>query len=523
MDSKMYRSARPKKISKATTNAEMGKPTTTPKSNVPLQEVESTTHKATQFMRQSDGKGVFKTFNDWATINDLPFEVDQSVISLPDFKDVLSEYFSKQKKIKDADKIFPRQSRINAIKDDLASGKTPAPNNYPGDDAQWKYHNRNKFQYHPNVLLYLQTGTQPYLVQHPQQLYESLSEAEQEDAKKQWKKHQPDEIYWNQAPVTAIEDSYRHYFSAHIYYIPDQDGKSAQVHHRGRDETYLRLKRGISSSFSKNLIMKINAMCPTCKAHVSANSKTGIEREAKRKAVKDQGGAPTKKRRYENYAQPDNTQIQNHELPQMNFQMYNQYQDHPKVYGTFNKGPTYQTMGGFPSPVLSAEKLALLMGFNEQHQIQPNMNGTINPEFSDKFSNQSDASGTTNYGVIESVQVQPVLDNQYQPQPHLYGTNYTGFSDQPQDQSNSNGTMNDVKFNHPSQISPPFSYAEPSQNGYFGNYNTQNNQAASVDISNIDPEILLPDMDSAAIDAGDESSNMWVPRQGYFGRGWEKR
>jgi len=440
-------------------------------SNVPLPEVESTPRKANQIMRQPDGKDgeneIFKTFNEWANIRDLPSGFDYQIahgltsqaISLPIFKDVLSEFFSDQKKTKDADKIFPRQSRINAIKENLSNdGDTPAPVNYNVGNAQWKFHNKNSFQYLPDRRLDLKIGSTPHLLQKGGVLYANMKQEDQDSVKSLYQKQPKHLRSFELAPVTAIEDSYMHFIKAHIYHKNPEEENPIWGHH-GRDGTFDQLKMGISSSFAKLLVQKIINKCPGCKERVTISSEVGKEREKKTKAKRKAGEeaqqvVPTKKHRSEKYANLANTQIQNpgfaemilpmdyHNLiqPDNAGTMYAGYnyplQDQPIPWGTIN--PEYNLYVQNHPGLLGS-----MTGYQYQHQ--PNFSGPVYNGF-DPSQNQPGPSGTINPGYNHSVQNQPGLfgtttGNQYQHQLNFSGAMNAGFAYPVQNQPVIPGTM----------------------------------------------------------------------------------
>lgn len=250
---------------------------------------------ANKEMRQTS-----QTFHEWANIRGAPFEdfpkIDRgpnagttaltNAVTLQHFEEALSQQFAKDKKTKDADKIFPRECRIQHLKIEAKnSGSTDKPEYFDnGDgDAQWKHWVSHNFKCPNENTQDVPNG----LIQLADHLYESpLSTLDREDIEAIYRRHAPNAPRL-QAPVTSVENSYIDYLRAHIYLDTDNAGNQYWAH-RGRDATFDHLKAGISSSFIKNpLISNINSGCPACKQRMATASAAGIEREKKRKVQKE--------------------------------------------------------------------------------------------------------------------------------------------------------------------------------------------------------------------------------------------
>jgi hypothetical protein len=278
-----------------------------------------------------------KTFREWANILHQPVfddpsnnlfderrEALSSAIAVPQFEDVLSQHFGASKKITDADKIFPRQCRLNDLITEFIAWKMNNKTNKPegfsqkGEgDAQWTYYVKNSFECYvppskdPSEEVIIDGITQKaYMLYEPIQeknnpndqdkitIVNNSRKTVRDEIRKVWEASKRQAPYY-QPPVTCVENAYIDYIKAHIR------GKEHGFTHRGRDDTFNQMKLDISSSFPKALIAKINAQCPTCKPRVDSCSKTGEAREKvrdairkeKRKAANDGETRPTQRRR----------------------------------------------------------------------------------------------------------------------------------------------------------------------------------------------------------------------------------
>ena len=244
---------------------------------------------ANEMMKQDTNQ----TFHQWANIYpattievlrpitegpDRGINAVTNALTLQEFEDVLSQYFGKQHKIKDADKIFPRQSRIDhIIAEKQNEGTTNKPAGYDNSptNAGWKFYVKKYFQC-PNQNLRMDSG----LLQLANHLYTPMPEPEQRFVEKMWNRYMPSAEH-RQAPITSVEQSYIHYIQAHTHISTDKNGNDI-YRHRGRDETFDFLKYGISSSFPKALISELNANCPSCKKKFNDHRKVGLKRERER-------------------------------------------------------------------------------------------------------------------------------------------------------------------------------------------------------------------------------------------------
>lgn len=264
-------------------------------------------YEANKIMRQRTGK----TFHDWARIRPAPFQdwflggKDASInaltstVTLEGFEDAVSSYFAIKIKAKDPDKLFPREARIELVKAELKNkGTTSKPEGYDqsGSNANYKYWVHNSFEFRPTTAFQFKSR----LIQHPGLLYYKEKEEKQKQIVQKWKDLYPkSEGPFSQAPVTSVENSYIDFLKAHIYTAKSKMGNLYFVH-RGRDETYAQLTRGISSSFKKQLVTDISWKCPTCEPRMRELSEAGKAREKKRskkrKAEHTGEEKPTKKK-----------------------------------------------------------------------------------------------------------------------------------------------------------------------------------------------------------------------------------
>jgi hypothetical protein len=268
---------------------------------------------ANEMMKQMTNQ----TFHQWANISPATtIEVLQPItegpekgtnavtnaLTLQEFEGLLSQYFGKQHKIKDADKIFPRQSRIDhIIAEKQNEGTTNKPASYDNSptNAGWKFYVKKHFQC-PNQNLRMDSG----LIQIANHLYTPMPDPEQRFVEDMWNQYTPSAEH-RQAPITSVEKSYNHYIQAHIHISTDKNGNDIYSH-RGRDETFDFLKFGISSSFPKALISELNANCPACKKKFNNHRKVGLKRERERNSHGIRRVA--RKRRFEKFTEGQQTQ-----------------------------------------------------------------------------------------------------------------------------------------------------------------------------------------------------------------------
>jgi hypothetical protein len=268
---------------------------------------------ANEIMRQETNQ----TFHQWANVYpattievlrpitkgpDRGTNAVTNALTLQEFEDLLSQYFGKQHKIKDADKIFPRQSRIDhIIAEKQNEGTTNKPASYDNSptNAGWKFYVKKYFQC-SNQNLRMDSG----LLQLANHLYTPMPDPEQSFVEDMWNQYMPSAEH-RQAPITSVEQSYIHYIQAHIHISTDKNGNDIYSH-RGRDETFDFLKFGISSSFPKALISELNANCPSCKKKFNDHRKVGLKRERERNSHGIRRVA--RKRRFEKFREGQQTQ-----------------------------------------------------------------------------------------------------------------------------------------------------------------------------------------------------------------------
>jgi hypothetical protein len=271
-----------------------------------------------------------QTFRQWVTFRTQPTYYDEyfyereantEKIPLREFEDAVSLYFSQQFKMRDADKVFPRECRYIELIKEKTEGDTPKPTGFSKDDnnsALWAYYVKFNFDYYQptwdnqNQLFSpderhddwrtLEHRSSDGIMQYANVLYEAMFDPKTPPKKKNPKANldgQPQYVEilkkeerqtlsnlvkssnhtgnYYQAPVTFLENAYIDYIKAHV------KGRDQKFAHRGRDDTYNHMKMYISSSFSKDLIARINAVCPTCKERILSQGMAGKERELKRK------------------------------------------------------------------------------------------------------------------------------------------------------------------------------------------------------------------------------------------------
>jgi hypothetical protein len=238
-------------------------------------------------------------FQKWVNIRNFPSVVDLvffdrwdairqgQAISIEDFVEVVSNHFQHNGKTKDHDKIFPRESRISALADELRNpGTTTKPEGFDkkleSGNEQWKFYVKKNFQLSSNP-----SQSAIGINQFGNCLYQIMTEKEQRELLKSWHKSGRDEPYY-QAPVTPLENAYVDYIKAHIRGSAENHG------HRGRDDTFEQMKLGLSSSFKKDLLRKLSDRCPSCMPRVEkaieAAKKAEPEREKARKEKKRKAG-----------------------------------------------------------------------------------------------------------------------------------------------------------------------------------------------------------------------------------------
>jgi len=238
--------------------------------------------------REDKMKNTNITFREWAGILSCPPVIDplfrariddlQNAITIPNFQDVLANWFDANHKTADPDKIFPREARIDALKKELQNGGTQKPVTFDkkqeGGNEQWRWYVKTNYQISAKDIelpdgLWNDGGT----------LYAQLKGNEPTRIVSAWKKSNPHVRRPVQAPVTALENAYIDYIKGHI---------GGGGRHRGRDETFEQLKLGISSSFAKGLIAKLNAMCPGCNKRIQQSKDAAKKAEPQRAEARAQ-------------------------------------------------------------------------------------------------------------------------------------------------------------------------------------------------------------------------------------------
>jgi hypothetical protein len=186
----------------------------------------------------------------------MNYNVMQPLINMPtsqEWYDIVEQKFINGKKIKDQDKVIPRQQRINEIMAELRSANTKAPENYRtktdnSTDAQWKFGCKTNYSlivqntpFGPQELLFRKVG-------------DKLTHR-----------------------VISLEESYSRICQAH------------QDNHVGRDATFKWFKDNHVGGIKKTMVDAFIKMCPhgKCRKHQQIG------------ATKDTTKASTKRRKHE--------------------------------------------------------------------------------------------------------------------------------------------------------------------------------------------------------------------------------
>jgi hypothetical protein len=272
---------------------------------------------AHELMNQATGK----TFREWANIGDiLPENIKtnhaglsnvESCMTLAEFEDALSSYFSTDDKTQDPDKIFPRMCRIDLVRQELENpGSTNKPQGFDNqrleDNTQWKHQIKTKFQIGGNHPILVNN---PPLQQYPGEIYPILSEKEQNQVihayKTRTKVTACEALI--QAPVAPVELAFNHFLLAHVELEVKPDSKPTLIH-RSRDATYDFLRMGLSAGFKKAEVNSLISHCKTCTRRVQAARLAHQKRLEKPKAQDEEGNPATNNKHTKRKSPPQSIQ-----------------------------------------------------------------------------------------------------------------------------------------------------------------------------------------------------------------------
>ncbi|CAL3965877.1 unnamed protein product [Diplocarpon coronariae] len=205
---------------------------------------------------------------------------------------VIAEQFIADGKSKQFDKLIPRQFFIEAVQN--LKKNSEAPPYYPNDpkkQATFKYESK-RYSFNEDGEVIYKHG----LAQLPGKLYEDISEKDAKAVRNSYSsghavKH-PNGRHL-QAPVTPFENMWVNFVEAHTGEVTDAHGNAtlddagkAKWRHFSIQQTYERLKMGISSVFSKRLVTELNRCCPICKPKMELAAAAAAKAEPRRRATR---------------------------------------------------------------------------------------------------------------------------------------------------------------------------------------------------------------------------------------------
>ncbi|KAH7393296.1 hypothetical protein BKA64DRAFT_709645 [Cadophora sp. MPI-SDFR-AT-0126] len=234
-------------------------------------------------------------------------ELNKKVTSIKDVYDIVGSYVIENKKSRNIQITLPTRSYIEAI----IKQKSVEGFRYYDDPAKqnsFKHECERDFSY--KAASPFENDCQYDVVESTQleqlhgTLYKNIN-MENVEAKKfvyNWHAAEP-EIRKIQAPVTPIEEIRILWIAAHLKPKSDKNGRQElneqslpKFVHLGRDATYERLIRGLSSEISKDLVNKFIKRCPGCQDRVNASEKAATKanpsRAEKRLAKRNAPDAP---------------------------------------------------------------------------------------------------------------------------------------------------------------------------------------------------------------------------------------
>ena len=226
-------------------------------------------------------------------------QLQKKVPSVKDFYEIAWDHVVDNKKSR-AWVTLPTEHYIQGIIDQLTKGEAFYAN--PSEQNSFKHHCKTNFTYwEPIPHLPGETLVVPgtKLEQRLGTLYKNAGDFKVFFEK--WEKAEPGTRKF-QAPVTPVNEIRKLWIAAHLEPIINKDGALEfdnaglpKFHHHGRDATYERLTRGLSSSISKDLVIKLIKCCPTCGDRLETSKEAALRAEplrAKTRAEKKRAARP---------------------------------------------------------------------------------------------------------------------------------------------------------------------------------------------------------------------------------------
>jgi len=234
---------------------------------------------------------------EWGMI--MMTQLQEGVPSVKDFYEIAWDHVVDNKKSR-VWVTLPTEHYIQAIIDQLTTGKGFYFN--PSEQNSFKHHCKTKFTYWepiPNLPGNTMWVKDSKLEQRLGTLYKNAGDFKVFLEK--WEKAEPGTRKF-QAPVTPVNEIRKLWITAHLEPVVNKDGflefddaGLPKFHHHGRDATYERLTRGLSSSISKDLVIKLIKCCPTCEHRIDNSEKAAAKAEpqrAKTRAEKKRAARP---------------------------------------------------------------------------------------------------------------------------------------------------------------------------------------------------------------------------------------